>query len=420
MRPFLAILILFAALPLHAERVRVVVAVHEVTAFGARDLRGEVIAGLRSALRVERWGRGPAFAVEIDAEEMDALQRDPRVRAVTIDSGGTGALAQSIPLVRADVARAQGYDGRGLTIAVLDTGIDLNHSAFAGRIVGEQCFCNRSTPPACCPNGLATQSGPGSAMDDHGHGTHVSSIAAGPNGVAPASRIVAVKVMDSNNSFFSTTQLFQALEWIATTRPDVDVINMSLGTNARFLSTNCDQSAIAFGLKPVIDTLRQRGVLIAASTGNQGATIDVPIPACMTPVLGIGATYDSIGTFSSFGCSDTVTTPDSVTCFTNSASTLDLLAPGSPITAARLGGGTTTFVGTSMASPHVAGTIALMLEANGLLTADAIEQILKSTGKPVTDARNGLTFPRIDVAAAVTAAKGPPNEAGPRKRSARH
>ena len=414
MRPFPFLILILATLPLHADRVRIVVAVGvpEFTAASVRDLRAEVIADLRTASRVQRWGEGPAFAVELDRQEMEALQRDPRVRAVTIDDGGSGALVQSIPLVGADVAHLHGHDGSGVTVAVLDTGIDLNHTSFTGRIVGERCFCN----PACCPDGQATQSGAGSAMDDHGHGTHVSSIVAGTNGVAPAAKIVAVKVMDRNNSFSGTTQLFQALEWILLSRPDVQVINMSLGTNARFASSPaCDATAIGLGLKPVVDELRARGVLIAASTGNQGSITGTQIPSCMTPVLGIGATYDSAGTFSSSSCTETVTAADTVTCFTNSTDAIDVVAPGSRITAARLTGGETTSVGTSMAAPHVAGTIALMLQIDPTLNANAIERILKATGRAVTDTRNGLVFPRLDVAAAVAVAKPEP-----RRRSVRH
>jgi subtilisin family serine protease len=90
-----------------------------------------------------------------------------------------------------------------------------------------------------------------------------------------------------------------------------------------------------------------------------------------------------------------------VTCFTNSNSTLDLLAPGAPITSAGRNGGRSTFFGTSQASPHAAGAAAVLLEVDPTLTPDQIETLLKTTGVKVTDAKNGLTFPRIDLLAAV-------------------
>jgi subtilisin family serine protease len=410
---FLLLLLTLLAPTLHAERVRVIVAVAQP----AVSLQSGVIEALRTASHVERWGEGPAFAAEIDASELDALRRDPRVRAVSLDTGGGGGLVESVPLIGGDVLHAQGFDGRGTTVAVLDTGIDRDHADFAGRIVGEHCFCDNLNGTGCCPG--ANQESD-FAEDDHGHGTHVAGIAAGggngaPIGVAPKAWIVAVKVMDAENRFRSFTQIYQGLEWIADHRPDVDVINMSLGSDARFTPSECDGSAIALGLEPVIHRLRERGVLIAASTGNNGDTQAMWVPACMQDVLGVGATYDSPGAH----CLGNSTTADDIACFTNSSASMDLLAPGVAITSARRGGGTVVFSGTSMSAPHVVGTIALMKQAGGkALAADFIQETLEHTGVPVTDTRNQLTFPRINALAAVTATPPPP--AQPKRRAARH
>jgi subtilisin family serine protease len=97
---------------------------------------------------------------------------------------------------------------------------------------------------------------------------------------------------------------------------------------------------------------------------------------------------------------------------------MDLLAPGTPIYASRRGGGGVTFSGTSMAAPHVAGTILLMKQVGGRsLPADTIEHLLEQTGTPVTDVRNQLTFPRLNAAAAVAAT--PRAEPAPRRRTVR-
>jgi subtilisin family serine protease len=112
---------------------------------------------------------------------------------------------------------------------------------------------------------------------------------------------------------------------------------------------------------------------------------------------------------------------DAMTCFTNSSDSIDLVAPGAVITAAARGGGFTTMSGTSMAAPHVTGTLALMQQvAAGTLTAARAESILKTTGRPVIDWRNGLSFPRLDAAAAVAATPHvapppPPKRRGVRK-----
>jgi len=393
-RRSLAVLaLLIFALPLFAERVRVVVAYRDAEAGRGRQ-----------------WGDAPVFSLEVDREELTALRYDPNVVAVTIDEGGQGGLAQSLPIVGADVLRAQGVDGRGQTIAVLDTGIDTDHPDFAGRIVAEACFCDNLDGSGCCPGGAKERFGPGSAEDDQGHGTHVSGIATGAAGVAPKADIIAVKVMDSANRFRTFKQIHDALRWIADHHPEVDAINMSLGTFSRFEPLQCNSTAISLGVQPVIARLRQRGVLIAACSGNDGDTKALWLPACMSEVLAVGATFDVPGNRG---------TADAVVDFTNSSPSLDILAPGANITASRRGGGTVPMSGTSMATPHVAGTLLLLRQVSGpYVSADFLQELLKRTGKPVLDTRNGLTFPRLDALAAVTAAPRPPG--APRRRSARH
>ena len=427
-----------AALPLLAEpatdRVRVIVAVvaPEVSMRSSRGivsdavsaLRSSVVESLHAAADVEPWGRGPVFSAEIERADFERLSHDPRVRAIAIDRGGQGALMESVPLVRADVVHAQGFDGHGITVAVLDSGIDVTSPNFAGRVVGQQCFCDNLDGSGCCPNGETVQSGLDSALDDSGHGTHVSGIIAGngataPKGIAPGARIVAVKVLDNNGAFRSFTQVYRALQWIANERTDVKVINMSIGSWAVLEPTECESSAIAIGMRDVIAELRNRGVLITASSGNQSSVTGTTIPSCIPDVLGIGATYDAPGGHQS-PCEHSMTQRDDVACFTNSSVSIDLVAPGAVITAAGRGGGFTTMSGTSMAAPHVAGALALMLQVSGgSLTASQAESILKSTGHTVVDTRNGLSFPRLDVAAAVAATPHAPLPPPQKRRSAK-
>lgn len=392
MRSLVLRVLIVLSLPLQAAPIRVVVAYRDAP----------------PVVRGERWGETAVYSEEIDATRLETLRRDPNVLAVTVDAGGQGGLAESIPHIGADVLHVQGVDGRGTTIAVLDTGIDTDHPDFAGRIVAEQCFCNNFST-GCCPGGAKELSGPGAAEDDHGHGTHVTSIAAGGGavasaGVAPAASIVAVKVMDRDNKFSNFKQLHDALQWIADHRPDVDVINMSLGSSALFEPAQCGGAAISLGMQPVVARLRQRGVLIAACTGNNGNTSSMWLPACMDEVIGVGATLRA---------------SDVITGYTNSSASMDIVAPGSNITASRKDGGTVPMQGTSMATPHVAGTILLIRQVSGDgLSADFLQELLRRTGRPLLDARNQLIFPRLDALAAVSAAPRPPE--APRRRSARH
>ncbi len=401
-------MVIAIALPLHAERVRVIVAVGHPESRHASllSLRTDVVESLENATDIEPWGRGPAFAAEIDSEDLERLSRDPRVRAISIDRGGEGALFDTVPLIGANLVHAQGFDGRGVTVAVLDSGIDMNSPDFAGRIISQQCFCDNLDGSGCCPNGDAVQSGIGAARDDDGHGTHVSGIVAGngataPRGIAPGSRIVAVKVLDHNRAFRSFTQIYRALEWIAAERPDVKVINMSFGSWAVYAPAACESAAISLGMHDVIARLRSRGVLITASSGNQSAVDGTTLPACMPDVIGVGATSKA---------------GDEVERFTNSSAAIDLVAPGAVITATGRGGGFATMTGTSMAAPHIAGALALMHQVSGgTMTAEQSESILKSTGRLVVDARNGLAFPRLDVVAAIAATPHAPL-APPQKR----
>ncbi|HEX6101065.1 MAG TPA: S8 family serine peptidase [Thermoanaerobaculia bacterium] len=382
-----------------SARVRVVVVTQPVPDGSA--IRADVISALDRATDIEPWGDGPAFAAEIDADDLEELRSDPRIRAVAVDTGGSGGLAQSLPFIGADRVHALGIDGRGTTVAVLDSGIDSSHPAFAGRIAGEACFCDNLDGTGCCPSGAVERLGPGAARDDQGHGTHVAGIV---SGVAPATELVAVKVLDFANRFRSFTQIYRALEWVADNRPDVDAINMSLGSDALLTDSECESYAIAWGLQPVIARLRKRGVLIAASSGNNGDKNRMWLPACMSDVLGVGATFDNV---------------DSVASFTNSGPSLDLLAPGVSITSTARGGGATTLSGTSMAAPHVAGLIALMKQKAGpVFPSDSIQTLLRANGKPVLDGRNGITAPRIDAFATINATPAPPSL--PRRRAARH
>lgn len=401
-----------AAVPLAGgDRLRVIVAVGPPADGGVRAIeshRAEVIESLQSARQVEPWGRSGAFVAELESWEIESLRSDPRVRAISPDSGGSGSLLESIPLVSGDLVAARGFDGRDVTVAILDSGIDLANPDFAGRVVAQQCFCDNFSL-GCCPNRLTVQSGPGAAQDDNNHGTHVAGIVggsgqSGPRGLAPAVKFVAVKVLDSSNSFASTTQIYRALEWIRDERPDVRVINMSLGTAVLFEDEECQTSAAAIGFQDVLAPLRARGVVIVASTGNNGDPSRMQFPACVQSVLSVGATYDVSGSHEYFGCKDGNGSRDQIACFSNASAGLDLLAPGAVIRSTRRGGGSATMVGTSMAVPHVTGALALMMQASyNMLPADQAERILKSTGVPVTDARNGITTPRIAIAAAVAA-----------------
>jgi subtilisin family serine protease len=332
----------------------------------------------------------------VDAAGLQLLLTSPDVERILLDAGGSGGLSQSVPQIHADVLHdLHSLTGSGVTTAVVDTGIDSHHPDLASSLVAEQCFC--STGGGCCPGGTTVQSGPGAAEDDHGHGTHVSSIitsdgVVASEGVAPDAGIVAVKVLDSTNSFCCASDVIAALDWIANERPDVQLVNMSLGTWATYTGTCSWPSFDA-----AVDNLTANGVTVFAASMNGSLLEQMAAPACLANTVAVGA----------------VDSADSVAAFSNSSTALDLLAPGVGIGASYLGGGQTATSGTSMATPHAVGAAALLLQADATLAPAEVRTALEAGGVPVTDWRNGRIRPRVDALGALDAIGPIEEEAGP-------
>jgi len=362
------------------------------------------------------WRLVPGFGGWLTTSGLAKLAADPLVRRIDLDVPGHAHLAVSVPLVRGNVVQSEGYTGAGITVAILDSGISRTHADFSGKIVDEQCFCEDSSHLGCCPNGLTTQSGSGAARDDNGHGTNVAGIVASKGtvsakGMAPNAKIVAVRVLQADGGFNSASQIVSGLDWVASNHPEVKALNMSLGTNARFSGTCDNAAAWTEAFAAAISTLASQGTLSVVSSGNEMSTNQIAAPACISSAMSVGAVYKAnVGPMNHgwAGCSDATTAADKIVCFSNSSSILDVLAPGSPITASGSNGGTSTYSGTSQAAPHVTGAVALLKQAVPGATPAQIRQILKQTGVSITDPRNGLHFPRIDVKSALDALKGTP------------
>ena len=329
------------------------------------------------------------FSAMVTPAGLAALRAQPDVLTVDAMQYGSGALAQSVPQIRADAVHNRDDLGQGVTVAVLDTGVDPSHPDLVGSIVGEQCFCSGN----CCPDGSSVASGPGSAFTTYVHGIHVTGIIVSkgivaPEGVAPGAKVVAVKVLNDQNRG-SLLDWIRGLEWIATARPDVQAINMSLVSDAVFpdYCDHADDGGFNMAFAQMITLLRSRGVLTFVAAGNTGEVGAMASPACVTGAVAVGAVDKS----------------DEIAAFSDTDSALDLLAPGVEIVSTAPNGGTATLTGTSMATPHATGTAALLLALNPHIGASQLESALKSTGVPLVDARNGLTFPRVDALAAMNA-----------------
>jgi subtilisin family serine protease len=377
----------------------------------------------RNAPRIyAKWQVVPGFAATVDDTELQRLREDPNVLSVEPDLSGSvtgvshevqsvdrkaigldGQVGLNGELIGLGAVQALGYDGTGSTVAVLGTGVS-QHPDLKDRIIEERCYCAYANGKGCCPNGTSQQTGTGAARDDLPHETGVAGVIAGsgvvaPRGIAPAAKIVAIRVGDATGNIAWTSQVISALDWIAASPLRVDAVNMSFAIG--FLSnSSCDGDNPA--LTAALARVRARGTVPVAASGNDAATHGIRPPACIGGVLSVGAVYhQNLATASLLGCTDKPAEVDRVTCFSNSAAQLDLLAPGYGVLTAYKTFGISNASGTSFSAPHVAGAVALLRQIDPQLTPDAIEQLLESTGRPIVDSRNGITTPRLDLFAAV-------------------
>ncbi len=355
------------------------------------EARASVYAGVRQRI-MERLSSGtsaiktfsqvPFVTLEVTHEaDLDALAQDPRVMALHVDEVMRPSLAQSLDLINQPEAEAAGQSGAGTAVVILDTGLNYTHSDFGS--------CTAvNTPSTCRVVYVADTATNDGSLDAHGHGTNVAAIV---GKVAPGTDLIGLDVFDGGGAY--TTDVIEGIDWSIANRDlyNIVAINMSLGGGA--YTAECAGSAFDVAIQAALDA----GIASAVATGNDGWTNRVASPACAPSAMKVGAVYDSnIGGISWSGCSDSTTAADKVTCFSNSASFIDLLAPGAMIVA-----GGYTMGGTSQATPHVAGALAVMASAYPNETPGEWLTRLQNTGVSITDHRNGLTFPRIDIEAAV-------------------
>lgn len=299
------------------------------------------------------------FAANLPQDKIEAIKNDPRVASVDLNVAVHALDLGADTQIRADQVWAKVDTGTGIPVAILDTGIDTTHLEFSGRIL--KCHSEITLTNIC--------------TDENGHGTHTAGIAAaaGVNlqakGVAPSASLYIDQVLDSTGSG-TIDGVIAGIDWAVTNK--AKVMSMSLGTSPLSTSQpNCDTAIPS--LTTAINNAVAAGVTVVAAAGNSGKQ-GVGAPGCISSTIAVGAvdSTDTIASFSSRGgaMTDHGIAAPGVNIFSSvPTGSCPLCDPS----------GYLYLSGTSMATPHVAGTVALMLKANPGLSPATIRSTLFNT-----------------------------------------
>lgn len=357
-----------------------------------------------SAANVSAISDLPVVVAEVTADGLIELENDPRVAYVIPD---TPMALPEIPTIveqpAAVAPTALQFDGEGQTIAILDTGVDLNHEAFSGKNISEACFSSSQSQiyrlESLCPNSTNVSIVPGAGQNCDpkisgcDHGTHVASIALGNSsnyrGIAPLADLLAVQVFTKFRDpgvcapaiecirSFPSDQL-KALTFVSENAQalSISAVNMSLGGGRH--QTACDATS---PLTSIVNGLANRGVPVAIASGNDAFFNAVASPGCISNAITVTATDES-------GELDTR--------YANVSGDVDIAARGTRVLGAIPGGKYARKTGTSMATPAVAGLLAIMNEIRPAVSASEINQVLNRSGDLVQDPRTGIAVPEME------------------------
>lgn len=369
----------------------------------------------------------------VTAEGLQQLLSDPLVEFVEPDELLDAHGRQALPLMNALASRSL-HSGRGVSIAIVDTGIDTSHPQLGGggfpnnKVIGGYDFGMDDPDPR--PSGAE-------------HGTACAGIAAGGltengdyiGGVAPNAKLYALKISNDEDHRAQRSAIAAAWDWCVTHQYDdpshpIMVISTSFGGGRYFSACDEDSPAVAEAARNAVNA----GITVLASSGNDGFCDSMGHPACLSDVLSVGAVYDaSFGeyypcvpeescapVYPTDGCRSgwyaiDETAPDKVASYANVPAFLDVLAPATRAATTDIigpGGGAEgdfvfSFGGTSAACPYAAGAVAILQAASyasglGRLSQAEIKDLLLGEGDIVVDPKSGIAKPRVNVGRALS------------------
>lgn len=310
-----------------------------------QDLRQ---AGVKPIRYLRHLGMLIGESDEYKTQTLDVFYAEPDLRVtITEPTYQSVAVKQeqlSWGIRRIEAPKAwQLSQGRGIRVAVIDTGISSLHPALQRNYRG----------------GINILSPYFEPEDYNGHGTHVAGIIAGRSmdtgivGVAPRASIYAVKAFNRQGNA-NLSDLLTAINWCIDKR--MHVVNMSFG-----------MEKVSESLGQAVQIAHRKGIVMIAASGNKGNRVRIDYPACYPETIGVGS----------------ISANGRVSTFTNIGKGIDLLAPGEKILSSWLMSSKREMSGTSMAVPHVTGTIALLLHYRPNLNPEQIRYLLLQSTRSV-------------------------------------
>lgn len=299
-------------------------------------------------------------------------------------SSQLNATAQQVPsnftLIRQPetIALGEAYRGRGTSVVMIDDGVDYTVPALGS--------CSLPGSPASCrvPASLDFSDGKNGTPYKAVAGNHGTTVAAVVADLAPETKIIGLNIYSASGSILE--YVLNAVNWAIANKSTYNIVAMHISINATPYTSVCDSAGgIITTFSDALKRARSAGIVPVIGSGEAGRSDAISVPACLSAAVSVGAVDNN----------------DVVQSFSNSASFLTLLAPGKDIPAAGLIGTDTFF-----AAAHIAGAAAIL---RGLFPSESVDQTLsrmRDRGVLITDSRNGLLKPRLDLYAAAQGDSG--------------